>query len=93
MDKVEVFEDYVIIALNIFYILEISSDFKIEESVKKPLFEVNKKSVNIRNLRFLFTHVTIKGNNTNVLFLHYRKTLMLFFVDGRKLIRLLSTKN
>ena len=71
---------------------KISSDFKIEEIQQKTPLEVNKKSVNIQNLRFLFTHVALKGNNTNVLFLHYRKTIMLFFVDGRKLTRLLSTK-
>ena len=45
VDKVEVFEDYVIIALNIFYILEISSDFKTEEIQQKPPLEVNQVGV------------------------------------------------
>ena len=68
-------------------------DFKIEESVKKPLFEVNKKSVNIRNQRFLFTHLELKFKYHKELFLHYRKTVLIFFVDEHKLTRLLSTKN
>jgi hypothetical protein len=39
VDKVEVFEDYVIIDLNIFYILEISSNFKTEEIQQKSPFD------------------------------------------------------